>query len=94
MYCNNLLDLDVTVNGQLLDSKYIVNVYQSALNRKPYVVMFEDDNGQIKEQDGIPVRYEIEGDITVTGNITTCGCWTKRRVKRWWDKVNAGRAGW
>lgn len=95
IYAKNVSRLKVYVDGELLNSRQIVNVYRKVNEGQQYVELFTlDDKGHIVEQAGKPVTYKIHGEITVEGSPSHCGCWRGKRIHAWWRRLNDGRPGW
>ena len=97
LYCNNLNDLIIKVDGEQVESRTVVNVYTTAFERPSYIQVwsFDDDGQIICDENDQPIIRDIEGAITVDGHTTSCGCWMGRRsTKRWWKRIEQGLRGW
>lgn len=97
IYCNNVNDLVIKVNGSQVESQLVKHAYVNAVNG-PYVVLFQwDESGEKFVLDSLqqPVTVKIEGEVAIEGKRTTCGCWAGRRGnKRWWKRVESGVRGY
>ena len=96
IYVKNIMDLRISVDGESLDSQFVVNVYRSVSKPGgPYVELFElDDEGKIVEENGTFKVRKVYGPIEVEGNPVNCDCWAGKLIDRWWDKINDRRPGW
>ena len=101
-YTKNFNKLQILVDGVQLESKHVLNVYLSSVSdKKPRVeMMLVDDQNQVVTEycnttkRDKPVTYDVPGDIDVQGVPSHCGCWTNRKIKEWWRRINSTAGSW
>ena len=96
LYTTNMGSMIITVDGQPVNSKWVVNAFVTNLGPEgPYVESFIlDESGRIIEEGGQPVTKKLYGKVEVQGNPSTCGCWRGRKTHNWWARIQNGTPGY
>lgn len=97
-YLSNALDLTVKVDGQVISSSNILDIFQNPISEKPprVVVFVRNQHGRFElDNTGRPVTKTIEGHIEIEGEPESKGCTSCRtRNRGWWKRIEQRVKGW
>ena len=101
-YTKNMNKLTIKVDGEQVNSKDVLNVYRTSRSERPPRVemMLRDESGKVittfdeEQEREIPATFDLVGEITVQGTAKHCGCYKKRKIEKWWERITGNVGSW